>query len=190
MTVKLSPARVGVGNLEILYEQNSFIKRLSWCSPTLLFIGWILILKGRIFILWKLQRQMLGQILSFFFFLKMWGRGVGGEKELNDQKDKRTVGLANINWNYLYNNSHEEYMWSGGCLWLYYCGQFADARLFVSNILCLSVTKLITCINLVGCYVLGSNNYLQRVVSGTWNWILHLESFFFKLKFINKFKIN
>jgi hypothetical protein len=40
---------------------------------------------------------MLGQILSFFFFLKMWGRGVGGEKELNDQKDKRTVGLANIN---------------------------------------------------------------------------------------------
>jgi hypothetical protein len=121
---------------------------------------------------------MLGEILSSFF-LKTWGRGGRGQwgKEINDRKDKRTVGLANINWNYLY-NLHEEYMWLGGCLWLYYCGQFDDARLFVSNILCLSGTKLITCINLVGCYVLRSNNYLQRVVSGTWNWILHLESFF------------
>jgi hypothetical protein len=148
-----------------------------------LFIGWILILKGWIFILWKLQSKMLGEIAcTFISDTGGPGRRVGGAvwlgKKINDQKDKHTVSLANISWNYLY-NLHEEYMWWGGCLWLYYCGQFADARLFVSNILCLSVTKLITCINLVGCcYVLGSNNYLQRVVSGTWNWILHLESFF------------
>lgn len=38
------------------------------------------------------------------------GADFGGAKRINDKKDKHTVGLANINWNYLY-NLHEEYMW-------------------------------------------------------------------------------
>jgi hypothetical protein len=41
---------------------------------------------------------MLGEILSSFF-LKRGGWGGRGQwgKEINDRKDKRTVGLANIN---------------------------------------------------------------------------------------------
>jgi hypothetical protein len=53
-----------------------------------IFIGWILILKGRIFILWKLQSKMLGEIFSSFF-LKMLGQGRGGE-------DGGSVGKKNL----------------------------------------------------------------------------------------------